>query len=140
MKFDVLVKNLFNEDVTYEQPAAGAVAPEVQPETGSTDNIPTPDRFDDVKPMPQSPGVDIEEVKQKIAGLVKMADALNGLGEEESLQSYFTRVNRGALDGISKVVKSNIEAAAGYLLDTANALNTIVIQAKSNNAQQRQQY
>lgn len=138
MKFDVLVKNLFNEDVTDEQPAA--VAPEVQPETGSADNIPTPDRFDDVKPMPQSPGVDIEEVRQKIAGLVKMADALNGLGEEESLQSYFTRVNRGALDGISKVVKSNIEAAAGYLLDTANALNTIVIQAKSNNAQQRQQY
>jgi len=136
MKFDVLHSNLlFEADEAPAPTAAPAPPPAEQPVADNqasaapnVDNIPTPDKFDDVQPMPKGPTVAQQKIEDLITRLTQMAEELNGAKVENSIQQiiYGLDTNNSVYSGISKV-SNDVTSAAGYILDVANALSQFAI-------------
>jgi hypothetical protein len=137
MKFDVLHSNLLLEadEAPAPAPAATEPPPANQPAPGDqapaapdTDKIPTPEKFDDVQPMPKGPTVAQQKIEELITRLTQMAEELNGVKTENSIQQviYSLDSNNSVYAGISKV-SNDVTSAAGYILDVANALSQFAI-------------
>jgi len=136
MKFDVLHSNLlFEADEAPAPTAAPAPPPAEQPVADNqasaapnVDKILTPDKFDDVQPMPKGPTVAQQKIEDLITRLTQMAEELNGAKVENSIQQiiYGLDTNNSVYSGISKV-SNDVTSAAGYILDVANALSQFAI-------------
>ena len=122
MKFNVLCNNLFVEQEDASQPPVQDVAPQ--------DNIPTPDKFDDVEPMPV-PDTNNGPIQQILNRILAMAKELNDPQNPQSIQNQLFDLEdpNSIFAGISKL-SSNVNRAAESLLTITNEIATLMASAK----------
>ncbi len=119
MKFNVLIDNLIIEqDEVNQQPPVEQPAPKT--------NVPSPDNFDDVEPMPQVNPSKEGPIRPILERLLQIAEELNGPNNEESLQNKIFNLEgpNSIYSGISKLA-GHITKAAEHLYNLSNELTTL---------------